>query len=238
MAKEMKTPERLLRVPFCPGCGHGIFVRLMQEVIEEKGLSERYISAVGVGCSSNSIGATYGGNIVEAHHGRAPSVTRAMKALRPNCFVWTYQGDGDAYAIGMLETIHAANADAPISVFVINNNNYGMTGGQSAPTTLKGQVTTTSPYGHEGNPIDIIPQLMTYEHVGYIARGTVTSAAEIRKLKGYIRKAVDMQMNENKYSFVEILSPCPTNWHKSPIDACNWINEVVTQKFPLGEFRG
>ena len=112
-----------------------------------------------------------------------------------------------------------------------------MTGGQSAPTTLKGMVTTTAPYGYDKNPINIIPQLTTMESVGYIARGTVTSAAEIRKLKGYISKAVDTQMNEGKYSFVEILSPCPTNWHKEPTAACKWIDEVVSEKFPLGEFK-
>lgn len=238
MAKELRTPRNIKKVSFCGGCGHGIFSRLMQEVLEEKGLLDKNCCVAGVGCSANVHGNIYGDNKMECHHGRAPSSARAMKALLPELCVWTYQGDGDAYAIGMGETILAAAGDYPICVFVINNCNYGMTGGQTAPTTLTHQVTTTATKGYLGKPIDIIPQLVSMAHLAFVARGTVASAAEIRKLKGYISRAIDVQMNEHKYAFVEVLSPCPTNWHKSPVDSCQWILDTVTKDFPLGIAKG
>lgn len=238
MAKELRTPKNIKGVGFCPGCGHSIFTRIMQEVLEEKGLLDKNCCVVGVGCSANVHGNIYGDNKMECHHGRAPASGRAMKALLPDICVWTYQGDGDAYAIGMGETILAAAGDYPICVFVINNCNYGMTGGQTAPTTLTNQVTTTATKGYSGKPINIIPQLLTMDHLAYVARGTTASVAEIRKLKKYISKAIDVQMTQNKYSFVEVLSPCPTNWHQTPLEACDWILDTVTKDFPLGEFKG
>ena len=239
MAKEFKAPKNIKYVGFCPGCGHSIFVRLMQEVLEEKGYLDKNVCVVGVGCSANVHGDNvYGDNKMECHHGRPPVSGNGMKRVRPDVFVWTYQGDGDAYAIGMGETILAAEQGFPISVFVINNCNYGMTGGQMAPTTLHGQVTTTTTKGRADYPINAMPLIQSIDNVAFAARATVTSPAEIRKLKKYIEKAVDLQMNEGKYSFVEIVSPCPTNWHKSPVDSCKWIDEEVTKVFPLGVFKG
>lgn len=234
-----KVPETLRPGhTFCPGCGHGIFLRVLHDVFEEKGLGDNNVCHVGVGCSANyHIYACNGGNAVTGHHGRVPVAARAMKAMLPDTFIWTYQGDGDAYAIGMGETMLAAHFDYPITVFVINNGNYGMTGGQMAPTTLIGQITTTTQKGSTLRPFDVMKHIQIMDHVAYAARGTVASPAEIRKLKNYISKAVDVQMKMKKYSIVEILSPCPTNWKKTPAESNKRILEEVTKVFPLGEFQ-
>lgn len=237
MTKLYTVPAILRDFKWCPGCGHGVFVRLMHEVLEEKGLTENNVCIVGVGCSANIHAATRGGNKVEAHHGRATATARGMKAVLPDACVWTYQGDGDAYAIGMGETMLAAHNGYPISVFVINNLNYGMTGGQSAPTTLPGQITATAPYGSTAEPFNAMPHICLMQNVAYAARGTTASATEIRKLKAYISRAIDTQMLDKRYAFVEVLCPCPTNWHMSPCTARDHVLSEAVKAFPLGEFK-
>lgn len=238
MAVVTKAPAHFVGSHWCPGCGHGIFTRLIHEVLEEKGLTDNSVCLNGVGCSANYHNGVTGGNQVDCHHGRASSTAVGMKEMLPDAFIWTYQGDGDAYAIGMGETILTAQQGRPICVFVINNTNYGMTGGQAAPTTLSGQITTTTQSGSAWPPFNAIPTLATLDGVGYLARGTTASAAEIRRLKRYISRAVDTQMKEKKYAFVEVLSQCPTNWHKTPLESSRWILEELTGTFPLGEFKG
>lgn len=237
MSVVFKRPENLLEFKWCPGCGHGVFVRLMQEVLHEKGLTENNVCIVGVGCSANIHAGVRGGNKVEAHHGRAPATARGMKAVLPRCCIWTYQGDGDAYAIGMGETVLSALNGYPITTFVINNFNYGMTGGQSGPTTLPGQITTTAPLGSTAVPFNAIPVIASMEKAAFVARGTTASVPEIRKLKGYISRALDEQMLYGRYAFVEILCPCPTNWHMEPVAAAEHILADAVQVFPLGIFK-
>lgn len=230
-------PNTIRDFKWCPGCGHGVFVRLVQEVLSEKGLTERNVCIVGVGCSANIHAGVAGGNKVEAHHGRATATARGMKAVLPEACIWTYQGDGDAYAIGMGETMLAAHNGYPISVFVINNLNYGMTGGQSGPTTLPGQPTTTAPHGSATEPFDAIEHIRRMKNVAYAARGTTVSAAGINQLKGYIGRAIDTQMRHGRYAFVEALCPCPTNWHMSPREARDYVLAEAVRYFPLGEFK-
>jgi 2-oxoglutarate ferredoxin oxidoreductase subunit beta len=236
---EKKRPS-LLQVDhkYCPGCGHGIINRLVAEILEEMGEDGGALCAVAVGCSS-LMPDTWGTDIVQAQHGRAAAVAVGMKRCRPGNIVFAYQGDGDALAIGLSETVWAAIRNENITVIHINNNNFGMTGGQMSPTTLEGQKTTTSPSGRDtsltGKPLDIIKMLGTLD-VAYLARGTVTNNREIIKTKKYLRKAFEKQKSKAGYSMVEILSPCPTNWKMTPLKACDRINETVTQVYPLGEF--
>lgn len=237
MAIIAKAPSKYIGSGWCPGCGHGIFTRLIHEVLEEKGLSENNVCLNGVGCSANYHNSVTGGNQVDCHHGRATATAIGMKSILPDTCIWTYQGDGDAYAIGMGETILAAQQGHPICVFVVNNTNYGMTGGQAAPTTLPGQITTTTTKGNHMPTFDAIPTLLTLDSVAYLARGTTASAVEIRKLKQYISRAVDVQMKEKKFAFVEVLGQCPTNWHKTPVQASEWILENMAKSFMLGEFK-
>jgi 2-oxoglutarate ferredoxin oxidoreductase subunit beta len=236
---EKRRPS-LLQVDhkFCPGCGHGIVNRLVAEILEEMGEEGTALCAVAVGCSS-LMPDTWGTDIVQAQHGRAAAVAVGMKRCRPGNIVFAYQGDGDAVAIGLSETLWAAIRNENITVIHINNNNFGMTGGQMSPTTLEKQKTTTTPFGRDaaltGKPLDIIKMLHTLD-VAYLARGAVTNNAEIIKTKKYLRKAFDKQKNRAGYSMVEILSPCPTNWKMPPLEACKRITDTVTAVYPLGEF--
>lgn len=223
---------------YCPGCGHGIVNRLVAEVLEEMELDKEAIGAIAVGCSS-LMPETFAIDCVQAQHGRAAAVATGIKRCRPDKTVFSYQGDGDALAIGFSETMYAAIRNENITVIFVNNGNFGMTGGQMAPTTLEGQKTTTTPYGRDskttGYPLDVI-DMMKNLNVAYLARGSVSSNGNILKTKEYIRNAFKAQQNNEGYSFVEILSPCPTNWKMEPSKAMEHIENNVTKVYKLGEF--
>ena len=223
---------------YCSGCGHGIINRLVAEVLEEMGLDKTAIGAIAVGCAS-WMPDTFNIDNVQAQHGRAAAVAVGLKRCRPECTVFAYQGDGDALSIGFSETMYAAIRNENITVIFVNNGNFGMTGGQMAPTTLEGQKTSTTPYGRNieltGSPLNIIKMMSTLD-VAYLARGSVTSNANILKTQKYIKKAFEAQANGAGYSFVEILSPCPTNWGMDPITALKHIDSKVAEVYELGEF--
>jgi len=204
------------------------------------GVDGTAIGAIAVGCCS-LMPDTFNIDCVQAQHGRAAAVATGLKRCRPDKTVFSYQGDGDALAIGLSETLYAAIRNEQITVIFVNNGNFGMTGGQMAPTTLEGQKTTTSPRGRNreatGAPLDIITMLKTLK-VAYLARGSVSGNANITKTKKFMRKAFEAQRNREGYSFVEILSPCPTNWGMEPLKAWEHIDRKVTSVYPLGEFVG
>jgi 2-oxoglutarate ferredoxin oxidoreductase subunit beta len=172
----------------------------------------------------------------EAPHGRAVAVATGIKRARPDLVVFTYQGDGDIAAIGTAETIHAANRGERLTVIFVNNGVYGMTGGQMAPTTILGQTTTTTPGGRvalrDGNPLDLSQMLAVAAGSVYIERTSVTSPKNIMKTKKAIKKAFQVQMDDLGFALVEVLSPCPTNWKLSPVDACKWVDEEVVKSYP------
>jgi 2-oxoglutarate ferredoxin oxidoreductase subunit beta len=177
-------------------------------------------------------------DMVESAHGRGAAVATGIKRAFPEAVVFTYQGDGDLAGIGTAETIHAANRGENITSIFINNAVYGMTGGQMAPTTLVGQTTTTTPYGRdailEGHPIKMSEILALIEGASYIERVAVNSPVNIRKTKKAIQKAFQVQLDKRGFSMVEILSPCPTNWKMSPVEAWQWVDKEMTKVFPLG----
>ena len=227
--------------PFCPGCMHSIVVRLVAEVIEEFGIVDRTILFPGVGCDANgAFGYLDLDNIVSAH-GRACAVASAYKRCNPDNVAITYQGDGDLAAIGFAESMHAANRGDNITVIFVNNVQYGMTGGQMAPTTLEGMKTTTTPYGRnpetEGYPMHVCEMMNLLKRPSYIARGTCTDPKNVLKTKEYIRKALTNQLDGKGFSIVEILSACPSNWGLSPLKCIDFINDKMIPEFPLGEFR-
>jgi 2-oxoglutarate ferredoxin oxidoreductase subunit beta len=176
--------------------------------------------------------------MVEAAHGRGTAVATGMKRCLPDRVVFTYQGDGDLAAIGTAELIHAANRGESITTIFINNGVYGMTGGQMAPTTMVGQRTTTTPQGRnsgsDGPPMKMCEFLSTLDGTAYLARGSVHTVKNIQKVKRYIRQAFEVQLNNEGFSMVEILSMCPSNWKLSPVDSCHYIENEMTQYFPLG----
>lgn len=239
MGKAYHRPTTLTDAPshYCAGCGHGIIHRLLAEVIEERGIRERTIGVAPVGCAV--IAYDYLDlDMCEAAHGRAPAVATGIKRADPSKFVFTYQGDGDLAAIGMAETIHAANRGEDITVIFVNNAVYGMTSGQMAPTTPVGFRTVTTPKGRdaetEGCPIRVCELLAVLDRTAFLARGTVSSPASVRRTKKLLHRAFDTQEQRKGFSLVEVLSPCPTYWRMSPVEAVKYIDEELVRVFPPG----
>ena len=225
---------------YCPGCGHGVVHKLIAEAIADMGYQDRAIFVSPVGCSVFAYYYFDVGNI-QAAHGRAPAVATAAKRSNPESLVIAYQGDGDQAAIGTAEIVHAANRGEKITVFFVNNAIYGMTGGQMAPTTLVGQKSTTSPWGrrpsNEGFPLHMAELLATLEAPVYIERVALCDNKNLMKVRKAVRKALELQRDRAGFSFVEILSPCPTIWNMTPQDSRKWIEEKMLPVFPLGVFR-
>jgi len=225
---------------YCPGCGHGIAHRLIAEAVGELGIRGRTIGLAPVGCAV--LAHQYlKFDMGEPAHGRTAAVAAAIKRVRPECVVFSYQGDGDLAAIGTAETVHAANRGEPITVFFINNCVYGMTGGQMAPTTMLRQRTTTTPTGRDpayhGHPLRVCELLATLDGPAYLERVALSSPARIRHAQRAIVKALVTQTEHNGYALVEILSPCPTHWRLSPTEAMEFVETEMTKVFPLGVFR-
>ena len=225
---------------YCPGCGHGVAHKLIGEALQELGLQDKTIFVSPVGCSVFAYYYFDVGN-VQVAHGRAPASATGIKRSCPDKIVISYQGDGDLAAIGTAEIVHAANRGEKITVFFVNNGIYGMTGGQMAPTTLVGQKSTTSPWGrrpsNEGFPLHMAELLATLEAPAYIERVALSDNKNIMKARRAIRKALEIQRDGKGFSFVEILSPCPTIWGKDPVEARRWIAEKMIPVFPLNVFR-
>ena len=225
---------------YCPGCGHGVAHKLIAEALEDLKLQDQTILVSPVGCSVFAYYYFDVGN-VQVAHGRAPAAATGLKRTCPDKIVIAYQGDGDLAAIGTAEIVHAANRGEKITVFFVNNAIYGMTGGQMAPTTLVGQRSTTSPWGrrpvNEGFPLHMAEMLSSLEAPVYIERVALSDNKNIMKARRAVRKAIELQRDGAGFTFVEILSPCPTIWGKDPIDARKWVGEKMIPNFPLNVFR-
>ena len=236
-----KTPL-LTDKPFhyCPGCTHGIIHRLVAEVLGELGIGETAIGVAPVGCAVFAY-EYFNCDMMEAAHGRAPAVATGIKRVCPDKAVFTYQGDGDLASIGTAEIVHAATRGEKITTIFVNNAIYGMTGGQMAPTTLPGQVTTTSPYGrdtdHCGFPVRVSEMLGTLNGPAYIERVSVHDVPHIRKAKAAIKQAFQLQMEGRGFTMVEVLSTCPTNWGKTPQESMQWVKDAMMPVYPLGVFK-
>jgi 2-oxoisovalerate ferredoxin oxidoreductase beta subunit len=224
---------------FCPGCGHGQVHKMLARAIDELGIQDKTILVGPVGCGVFTYNYFDVGN-VSAAHGRAPAAATGVKRSRPASIVIDYQGDGDLAAIGSSEILHAANRGEQITVIFINNAIYSMTGGQSAPTTLLGQKSMTSPNGrsaaNEGYPLHVSELLATLQAPVYIERVGLGDTKQIVQATRAIKRAVENQVRGLGFSFIEVLSPCPTLFKKSPVEAQQWVREVMEKTFPLGVF--
>jgi 2-oxoglutarate/2-oxoacid ferredoxin oxidoreductase subunit beta len=224
---------------YCPGCTHGVAHRLIAEVVEELGIQDKTVGVCPVGCSVLAY-KFLDLDMLEAAHGRAPAVATGVRRVLPqDRYVFTYQGDGDLASIGMAEIIHAANRGEKMTVIFINNAIYGMTGGQMAPTTLPGMKTTTSPYGRDtalcGHPIRMCELLDTLVEPKFIARGALTTPKHIIRAKKLIKQA--FQTQHDGFTFVELLSTCPTGWGLTPANAMLWLERNMMPFFKLDVFR-
>lgn len=242
MEKIFSHPKSLRNISthYCAGCGHGIAHRLIAEVVDELKIRGKVIAVAPVGCAVIAYD-YWDFDCSEAAHGRALAVATAIKRVRPQNIVFTYQGDGDLAAIGTNETIHAANRGENLTVIFINNAIYGMTGGQMAPTTLLGQKTATTPLGRDaklqGYPLKISEMLALLPGVKYIERVSMHSPQEIIKAKKAVKQAFVNQIDNIGFSLVEILSACPTYFGLSPKESLNWMREVMSKEFPLGRIK-
>lgn len=239
---EFARPDTLydVRTHYCGGCGHGIVHRLVAEVIDELGVREKTIGTAPVGCAVLMYD-YFKCDMIECAHGRPPAVATGIKRVLPDSVVFTYQGDGDLAAIGMSETIHAANRGENITVIFVNNAIYGMTGGQMAPTTMTGQKTTTTARGRgkqqEGPPMKVCELLSSLDGVAYLERVAVSTAKDVARAKKAIKKAFVNQIEGRGFSLVEVLSMCPTDWKVSPVQGVDFVNNEMKEVFPLGVYK-
>jgi 2-oxoglutarate/2-oxoacid ferredoxin oxidoreductase subunit beta len=228
------------RYDYCAGCGHGISIRLVAEVIDELKLQERTICVHGVGCySTNPV--VFNVDSQYALHGRAPAVATAVKRLLPDRLVFTFQGDGDLAAIGTTEIVHAAQRGERFTTLMLNNANFGETGGHMAPTTLVGQRTPSTPTGRDpqvhGYPTRITEMLALLDGVKYVARVAVNKPANILRARAAIKKAFEVQLAGAGFSMVEVLTACPSGWRLTPVESLKWMEDVQTKTYPLGELK-
>lgn len=225
---------------FCPGCMHSSVCKVITEVLDELGMVDNACYVQGVGCCGLAV-TYFDMDTVAAPHGRACAIASSFKRCSPETLVFTYQGDGDLAAIGLAETMSAANRGENFTVIFVNNGIYGMTGGQMAPTTMVGVKTTTTPYGRDerehGAPLHMCEILSQLEAPAYIARVTLADVPNARKAKAAVKKAFQYQLEGKGFSFVEFVSNCPTNWGMSPPESLDHVHNVILKEFPLGEFR-
>lgn len=236
---------------YCPGCEHGELTRLIGHVIDKLGIREKTVMIDSVGCSVLAFNYFNCDHIV-APHGRAPAIAAGLKRVHPELTVFTIQGDGDGLAIGLSETLYAAIRGEPITVFLVNNGIYGMTGGQMAPTTLPAAITTTTPHGRDtvqtGEPVDIMKLLATIPKASYVrrvalavtevesARGSVYTIRSILEAKQAVENAFKVQLRGG-YAFVELLSSCSINWKMSVLESKRYVTKQMITQYPLGVYR-
>jgi 2-oxoglutarate ferredoxin oxidoreductase subunit beta len=242
MGKAFSKPKSLsdTMTHYCPGCTHGIVHRLVAEAIDDLGIMDRTVGIAPVGCAVLAYN-YFNCDFQEAAHGRAPAMATGIKRVRPDLIVFTYQGDGDLASIGMGEIIHAANRGEKFTTIFINNAIYGMTGGQMAPTTMPGQRATTAPFGRDtdqtGMPMRMANLLGELVTPGYVTRQAVLKPQQINKAKKAIKKAFEYQVQGKCFSFVEVISTCPTNWGMTPLDSLKWAEDTLLPYYELGDYK-
>ena len=237
-----KKPTLMNDTPmhYCAGCSHGVVHKLVAEVIEEMGMTDKTVGNRPVGCDVFAL-RYIAIDWQEAAHGRAPALATAVKRLWPDRLVFTYQGDGDMACIGTAESIHALNRGENITIIFINNAIYGMTGGQMAPTTLLGQKTSTCPYGRvpelHGYPLNITELAAQLRGTCYVTRQSVETVGAIRSAKKAIRKAFEASMAQKGSSLIEIVATCNSGWKLSPAQANKWMEENMFKQYPKGDLK-
>ncbi len=239
LRKVFEKPALLLSTEhsLCPGCGEPIALRLMLELIHELGLRERTICVAGIGCYT-AFPMIMDVDVMQALHGRAPSVATGVKRVRPDAFVFTMQGDGDMVSEGLQEVLHSAARGEQFTAVVLNNGVFGETGGHATATTVLGQHTKTTLGGRDvarhGHPIKISELIAQLDGPAYVARGAVHTPAAIKLTRQYLHDAFQTQLEGKGFSFVEILTMCPTDWFVAPDQGPSWLEERFKSTYPLG----
>lgn len=218
---------------FCPGCGHPIVLLMLKQVLSSMGLEKKAVLGLDIGCSLlawNYLPI----NTFQTHHGRVSPVMVGFKRARPNSICIGYTGDGGAYSIGIQSLLHSAKRDEPITVLVINNTVYAMTGGQTAPTTLIGQKTDTNPTGQTEAPF-LGPEFLKHivHQDAFLAR---TAVNDPQQMQTYIKKAIETQQ-AGHFALVEFLSFCPTAWHTVGQGTLDYLEKKMKPVFKTGEIK-
>lgn len=235
-------PETLTDTPmhYCPGCGHGVIHRVLMEVIDEMGIAENTVGVAPVGCSVFAYN-YMNVDMQEAAHGRASAVATGVRRVLPDKYIFSYQGDGDLAAIGTGETIHTVNRGENILMVFVNNGIYGMTGGQMAPTSLCGMITSTTPYGRDehfiGHPIKMTELIANLPGAYYVSRHSVHTPAAVRKLKKALKSSFEFQKEKKGTCFIEVVSNCPSGWKMTPLESNEWMEKNMFPYFPLGDIK-
>ncbi len=239
---EPLKPELLLTEEhqMCPGCGEPLALRGFLDTLAEMGVAQRSIAVLGIGCYT-SFGATIDIDLVQALHGRAPSVATGVKRVQPGAVVFTLQGDGDMVNEGLQEVLHTAARGEPVTCILLNNGVFGETGGHMTATTVIGQRTKNSLDGRDaeyhGYPIligDLISQL---DGASYVARGSVHNAGEVARTKKMFRRAFETQLERKGFSFVEVLTMCPTGWFIPTADGPGYLDDTLGEVHVVGELK-
>ena len=237
-----KLPELLLTQEhhMCPGCGEPLALRGYLEAITELGLTQRAVGIVGIGCYT-SFSMTMDVDLVQALHGRAPSVATGVKRMRPDSIVFTVQGDGDMVNEGLQEVLHTAARGENVTCILLNNGVFGETGGHMTATTVLGQRTKNSLDGRDadyhGYPILIGDLIARLEGAAYVARGSVHNAGAVARTKRMFKRAFQAQDRREGFTFVEVLTMCPTGWFIPTLDGPEYMTKTLGEVHVMGELK-
>ena len=224
----------------CPGCGHPVAWRLLCEVMAELSVADRAVGVIGHGCYTQAAVLT-DLEWLQCLHGRAPAVATGVKRVHPDVAVFTLQGDGDMASEGLHELLHAAGRAEPITCIMLNNGVFGDTGGQMTATTVVGQRTKTSLEGRDpashGFPIPVADLVRALPGTAYVARGAVNNAGSVAQTKKFLRRAFELQLEGAGFTFVEILTMCPTGWFIPTAEGPGYVASVFEETFPVGQLK-
>jgi 2-oxoglutarate/2-oxoacid ferredoxin oxidoreductase subunit beta len=236
---EPSKPDLLLtrQHQMCPGCGEPLAVRGFLEALTELGAARRTIGVAGIGCYT-SFSATIDVDLVQALHGRAPSVATGVKRMRPDAVVFTLQGDGDMVNEGLQEVLHTAARGEAVTCILLNNGVFGETGGHMTSTTVIGQRTKNSLEGRNaadhGHPILLANLIAQLDGAAYVARGAVNTAHNVAITKQMVAAAFAAQLAGRGFTFVEILTMCPTGWFVDTAEAPAYLGDNLAAVHSIG----
>ncbi|MBM3672199.1 MAG: hypothetical protein FJW86_08490 [Actinobacteria bacterium] len=236
------TPDLLLTQEhhMCPGCGEPLVLRSFLEALTELDVAQRSVAVLGIGCYT-SFGMTMDVDLIQALHGRAPSVATGVKRMLPDSIVFTLQGDGDMVNEGLQEVIHTAARGENVTCILLNNGVFGETGGHMTATTVIGQRTKNSLEGRDaeyhGYPILIGDLLARLDGAAYVARGSVHNAGAVARTKKMIKRAFEIQRDGGGFTFVEVLTMCPTGWFIPTVDGPEYLHDTLGEVHVMGELK-
>ena len=220
----IKKFMRDIPLPFCPGCGDVTIMSTFLRAIQELGYDSlsKFVFCSGIGCAAWIPSPHFIADTIHTTHGRSIPVATGVKLIRPDLNVVVFGGDGDLTGIGLSHLIHAARRNVDLTVIMVNNMIYGMTGGQVAPTTPLKAKTTTTPYGNYEKPIDAT-RLVVAAGASYAARWTTAHTEQLRE-------AFKKGLETKGFAFIEVVSQCSTAFGrrvglKTIADMLGWFKE-------------